>query len=471
MTIKRPQTVSKTHRRQFLQRAAALAAGGFLLPELVPASALGLGTTAPSERVNLALIGCGQRGSGEAGGAARSSTCQFVAVCDPWDSRTEKARQMFQKLAADHRGKATFQGCDCYRDFREVLARPDIDGVYIATGDYWHVPITIAAARAGKDMHTEKPFGLSIEQDLTARQVVRQYGRVFQYGTEHRSTASARHAIELVLNGRIGQIQAIYVVSPGGAQGGSATPVLPVPKELDYELWQGPAPEAPYCHDRCMNNGGIFFVYDYSIGFLGGWAAHPLDMVQWWADHAGMGIPVNYEGTGSVPEKGFYNTVNRWDMQCRYPSGLTMYFVDGKTVADKTAAGAAKFPGIQGPNAATFVGTEGWISVGYSEIRAQPAAVLDSVIAPEEIHLPNGDYAGGAYVEAHHASWHNCMRSRRDPVSNIESAVRSDLMSHLTDICVRLGRPICWDPVKETIVGDEVACKMMSRPMRAPWQL
>lgn len=458
-------------RRQFLGQAAAMAAGGLFLPQLVPGSALGLGGTAPSERVNLALIGCGGRGTGEAGQAARSDTCQFVAVCDPWDSKTDKAQQLFQRIAADRRGRGAFHGCDRFRDFRDVLARPDVDGVYIATGDYWHVPITIAAARAGKDMHTEKPLGLCIEQDLAARRAVRQYGRVFQYGAERRSTASARHAIELVLNGRIGKVQAIYVMSPGGQEGGSATPVLPVPKELDYDLWLGPAPEAPFCHDRCMQNSGIFFVYDYCIGFLGGWAAHPLDQVQWWADNAGMGIPVHYEGTGRTPVKGFYNTVFRWDMRCRYQSGLIMHFMDNQTVIEKTLAGAPKFPGIQGPNAATFVGSEGWISVGYNELQAQPAGLLDSVIRPDEIHLPNGDYAGTAYVEAHHASWHHCMRSRRDPVGNIESAVRSDLISHLTDICVRLGRPIRWDPLKETIVDDDAACKMMARPMRAPWQL
>jgi len=239
-----------------------------------------------------------------------------------------------------------------------------------------------------------------------------------------------------------------------------------MPKEFDYDLWLGPAPEAPFCRDRCLVNSGIFHVYDYCIGFIAGWAAHPLDMVQWWADHAGLGIPVAYEGSGILPEKGFYNVVMQWDMHCRYENGLVMRFMD-----NRTAAAVPKFPGIRGPNAATFVGSEGWISVGYSDLQAQPAALLDSVIGPEEIHLPNGDYAGSAYVQAHHSSWHDCIRSRRDPVGNIESSVRSDLVSHLCDICARVGRPLRWDPVKETIVGDEVACKMMSRPMRAPWQL
>jgi hypothetical protein len=254
MTPQRSPASPKHSRRQFLGQAAALAAGGFLLPQFVPSAALGRGGTPPSERVNLALIGCGDRGTFEASCAARSESCQFIAACDPWDHKTEKAQQLFQKIAAERRGKGTFHGCDRYRDFRDVLARPDVDGVYIATGDYWHVPITIAAARAGKDMHTEKPLGLSIEQDLAARRAVRQYGRVFQYGAEHRSTASARHAIELVLNGRIGKVQAIYVFCPTGGEGGAATPVLPVPKDLDYDLWLGPAPQAPFCHDRCLVN-------------------------------------------------------------------------------------------------------------------------------------------------------------------------------------------------------------------------
>jgi hypothetical protein len=271
--------------------------------------------------------------------------------------------------------------------------------------------------------------------------------------------------VELVLNGRIGKVQAVYVVSPGSIQGGSATPVLPVPQDLDYELWLGPAPEAPFCHDRCLTNQGIFHIYDYAIGFIAGWAAHPLDMVQWWADHAGMGIPTRYEGTGVLPERGLYNCVLKWDMGCRYENGLTMRFMDNLTSADTS------IPGIRGPNAATFVGSEGWVSIGYGELETQPASLVDSVIGPDEIHLPCGDYAGTAYVQAHHLSWVDCIRSRRDPVGNVESAMRSDLVSHLCDLSIRLGRALRWDPVRETIVDDPAACKMMSRPMRTPWQL
>ena len=453
-------------RRQFLGRAAGLAAGALGWAQFVPARALGRGTTPPSERIGVALIGCGGRGIGEAQSSlAQSDKCQILAVCDPWDSKTARARETFQRLAAERLGKQNVKGCDCYRDFRDVLARPDIDAVYIATSDHWHVPITIAAARAGKDMHTEKPLGISIEHDLAARQAVRRYDRVFQYGTERRSTPTARHAIELVLNGRIGKVQALYVNSPGSIQGGSPTPVLPVPQEFDYDLWLGPAPEAPYCRDRCLTPDGIYHLYDYAIGFIAGWAAHPLDMLQWWADQLGLGIPVTYEGRGRLPESGLYDTVLEWDMLCRYENGLTLRFMDNQT------SGRSDIPGMRGPNAATFVGTEGWISVSYDQIQASQPSLLRSVVSPNEIRLPRSSEAGTPYVEAHHLSWLDCVRTRQDPVSNIDSAVRSDLISHLCDIAVRRGRPIRWDQVRETIVDDEMARRMMSRPMRGPWQL
>ncbi|MBI5395951.1 MAG: Gfo/Idh/MocA family oxidoreductase [Verrucomicrobia bacterium] len=453
-------------RREFLRSTAKLATGCLIAPHIVPASALGVGSTPPSERVNVGLISCGGRAMYESRCLAGTDKCQLVAVCDPQEDRRLRAKEVFEKTYAERKRSGAYKGCDAYADFRDVLARADVDAVYIATPDHWHVPITIAAARAGKDMHTEKPLGVSIAEDIAAREAVRRYGRVFQYGAERRSTTAARHAIELVLNGRIGKVQAIHVVSPASVKGGSATPVLPVPAGFNYDLWLGPAPEAPFCQDRCLasgNGNGIFHIYDYAIGFIAGWAAHPLDQVQWWADNAGMGIPVNYEGTGTLPDSGLFNCLTQWDVRCRYESGLPLRFMDNSTASQQD------IPGIRSPNAATFVGTEGWVSVGYSEVQTDPPSLRNSVIGANEIHLVCSNPAGGEYAEAHHRSWIDCVRSRKDPVGNIESAVRSDLISHLSDICVRVGRPIRWDPVKETIVGDEAARRRMSRAAREPW--
>jgi hypothetical protein len=380
-----------------------------------------------------------------------------------------RAKELFEKIYADRKPSGVFKGIRAYNDFRDLLAQPDVDAVYIATADHWHVPITIAAAKAGKDVHTEKPLGVSIQQDLAARKAVRRHKRIFQYGTERRSTPEARHAVELVLNGRIGKVQKIYVVSPGSETGGSATPVLPVPKGFDYNLWLGPAPYAPFCHDRCLVSGqrnGIFHIHDYAIGFIAGWAAHPLDQVQWWADHAGLTVPVRYEGTGKFPTEGLFNCAYAWDLRCTYEDGLILHFMDNQTYRN-FPDGPHPSLGRRGVNdvhnAAIFVGTEGWVAIAYEKVVTHPASLLDSVIGPNEKHLPRSD--------SHQLGWIEAIKAHKDPVSPIESAVRSDLVSQLSDICIRTGRQIRWDPVKETIVGDHAARKMMSRPMRKPWGL
>jgi hypothetical protein len=177
-----------------------------------------------------------------------------------------------------------------------------------------------------------------------------------------------------------------------------------------------------------------------------------------------MGIPVSYEGTGQLPDAGLFNCLIQWDVQCRYANGLTMRFMDNQTSQKQD------IPGIRNSNAATFVGTDGWVCVNYNEIRTEPASLRNEVIGPNERHLPGAAPVGG-YAEAHHMNWTECIRSRQDPVGNIESAVRSDIISHLSDIAVRTGRKIRWDPVKETIVGDEQATRMMTRALRPPWRI
>jgi hypothetical protein len=457
-------------RRRFLgSTLEAVAAGSLAAPQIVSASALGRGATPPSNRVALAIIGSGGRGIFEGKLYTTSDTCQIVEVCDPQERRRVGAKEALEKVYGQRSPSGAYRGVRTYNDFRDVLLQRDIDAVYIATPDRWHVPITIAAVKAGKDAHTEKPLGVSIEQDLATLKAVRKYGRIFQYGTERRSTPDARHAVELVLNGRIGKVQKIYVVSPGSETGGSPTPVLPVPKGLDYDLWLGPAPEAPFCHDRCLVEGqrnGIFHIFDYAIGFIAGWAAHPLDQVQWWADHSGLAIPIRYEGTGKLPKRGLLNCAYQWDLRCTYENGVVLHFMDLHTFQKYSEAPHPNLGRFGGPavhNAAIFIGTEGWVAISYEKIATEPAALVGSEIGPDEIHLQKSD--------SRKLSWIESVRTRKDPVSPVETAVQSDLISHLSDICVRTDRPIRWDPAKKTIVGDEAARKMISRPMRMPWRL
>ena len=242
------------NRRRFLQTAAAVA------PCVITSTALGNADAPPaSERITLGHIGVGVRGGGLTNEFQLCKGMQSVAVADTYKDRLEAFARMVK-------GKA-------YDDFRDILARDDIDAVVIATPDHWHVPIAIMAARAKKDAYVEKPLGLTIEQDLACQKVFAANGRVLQYGTQQRSMSHCRFGCELVRSGRIGKVRTIEVIAPDGSAGGS-TQEIPVPPTLNYEMWLGPAPRKPYTADRCKNPGH-FFIHDYSIGYLAGWGAPP----------------------------------------------------------------------------------------------------------------------------------------------------------------------------------------------------
>jgi glucose-fructose oxidoreductase len=412
-------------RRTLLQGAAAALAA----PAVIPAGALGAdGQAAPSERVTLGHIGVGGQGGHLFGQFRRCQGCQSVAVADCFQARRESRATAIQ-------GKA-------YRDFRELLARKDIDGVVIATQDHWHVPAALLAVRAGKDVYVEKPVGISVLHDQTLRKEVRALKRIFQYGTQQRSqNPHCRRGCELVRNGKIGKITEIHVTAPNGAAGGS-TQEIPVPPDLDYDMWLGPAPKAPYTKDRCTCNG-TYHIYDYAIGFIAGWGAHPLDQLVWGYDIHKAGV-TEVEGTGRIPTEGLYNTVLDWDVKLTFANGLKMTFKPG---GDNTK----------------FVGTEGWISVARGQWNAEPVSLKEASLGPNDVRL----------VESrnHYQNFVDCIKSRKDPVSHIEDAVRSDIISHLGDIAIRLKRKIRWDWDKEEILGDPEASKMLSRPLRAPWTL
>ena len=435
-------------RRLFMKKtgSASIIAG---LPTIIPSSVLGRnGQIPPSDRVNVGLISCGDR-SGLSINYQNYPKSQIIAVCDPIKQRRLEK-------------KSKYGNCDDYEDFRDLLAREDVDAVHISTPDHWHVPVSLAAAKAGKDMYTEKPLAISIEQDIAARAIVDKYNRVFQYGAQQRSLLHVRVGIELVLNGHIGDVEEIYVWAPNGESGGSATPVLPVPEGFNYDLWLGPAPMAPFCHDRCLEQSarnGIFHIYDYAIGFIAGWGAHPVDMLQWWADNAGLvTIPVHYEASGEVGIGGLFNTLTNWDVKCTYANGLPMRFMDSQT------ANARKpHPGVEEGHGTLFVGSKGWVRVARGGQK----------VFPEDLYRV-GTNTGEKRLEVSEDQIQNfidCVISRKQPVDNLYSAVRSDIICHLSDISAREGRPITWDPEKETIVNDPQAAKRMHRPLREPWTL
>jgi glucose-fructose oxidoreductase len=403
-------------------------AGAAVFPYVITTAALGNDKkAAASERVTLGHIGVGNQGSYLFSQFQKLKGAQSVACADAYKDRRELR-------AGQCGGKA-------YADFREILARADIDAVVVATPDHWHVPIAIMAARAGKDCYVEKPLGLCVEQDLACRRVFQEHNRVFQYGTQQRSSPQCRIGCELVRSGRIGKIRSLEVVAPNGGTGGS-TQEVPVPAGFDYEAWLGPAPAKPYTADRCHPQG-TYWIYDQSIGYLGGWGAHPLDILVWGCD-ADLAGPWSVEGSGKVPETGLYDTVYDWDMKFTLAGGVTMTFTPG---SDSTK----------------FIGSEGWIRIWREGWDAEPKSLLKETPGARDVHLitsPN-----------HYQNFVDAVKSRSATVSPLPDAVRSDVISHLCDVAVRLERKITWDPKKEEIVGDSEAVRMLHRPMRSPWTL
>jgi hypothetical protein len=264
-----------------------------------------------------------------------------------------------------------------------------------------------------------------------------------------------------VLNGHIGEVQAAYVWAPHGESGGTLAET-PVPEGYDYDMWLGPAPQAPFCADRCLNQGarnGIFHIYDYAIGFVAGWGAHPADMLQWWLDNSGRAnMPASCEARGVIPTAGLFNTLTHWDAHFAYPGGLTMRFMD-----DQTASKEKPHPGVAGGHGTLLVGAEGWVRVSRDGWEFSSEALRQQTKDPGPKRLPVSRDQIRNFVD--------CVLSREQPVDHLHSAVRSDILCHLIDISARTGRKIAWDNQAETITGDEAAQKMMRRELRSPWSL
>ncbi len=418
----------KLTRRDVL-KAGCAAAAGFAMPTVIPSSALGnQETAAASERVTLGHIGVGGRGRFLFNLTQQHGQgIQSVAVADCYQDRRDSAAEVIK-------GKA-------YADFRDILARDDIDGVIVATPDHWHVPIAIMAARAGKGAYVEKPLGLTIEQTLACRQVFQEEKQVFQYGTQQREAEHQKFGRQLVLDGKLGQLKAIEVKAPNGGKGGS-TEAAPVPAGLDYNMWLGPAPEVDYTVDRCKPPG-TYWVYDQSIGYLAGWGAHPLDILVWCYQGDQTG-PFSVEGTGVVPADGLYNAVIDWDMKLTMADGVKITFGAG---SDSTK----------------FIGSDANLELTRSSIRTNPTELVDKQL-PGNNHGLNGAQHIQGFADA--------IREGGQTSSHVVDAMRSDIISHLCDIAVRTGEKITWDPKQQQLVGASAeAGAMLSRPMRAPWTL
>lgn len=442
-------------RRDFLKTGAA-AASALAFPAIVPSSVFG--RNAPSNRIHLAGLGVGGRGNAVLAGFLQLPDQRILAVCDPYKDRRERT-------AASVNRQSGGDICTPYEDFRDVLSRDDIDAAIICSCDHWHVPLALHAVRAGLDVYVEKPLGVSLAWEWELRKAVRRCERVFQYGTQQRSMWWFRHACELVRNGYIGELERMDVWSPDVSDDwddftvprSGRTDVQPVPEGFNYDLWLGPAKEMPYNEDRCRREGS-FHIYDYGIGFIAGWGAHPLDIAQWGAgmDHTS---PVHYEGKGEIPTEGLLDTVSWWDVHCEYADGVTMHFMSHR-VAEPIVR---KYRKRWSTHGTTFFGSDGWISVDRGGIEASDPRLPDLTLAATDELLYRST--------RHDRNFLDSVKSRRPTVSPLEAAIRSDTISHLSEQSIRLGRPIRWDPQAERAVGDPQLMSLLDRPTRQPWHI
>jgi len=299
-------------RRQFLGGIIAAA----VAPQFIPSRVLGQ-ETAPGRTIRLGHIGVGGQGTGLLQNFLSVPGAQSVAIADPFQSRREAAAKRV-KTSQGHEPKL-------YSDFRELLADKSIDAVIIATADHWHVPIGLAAVRAGKDVYIEKPLGYTLNQNRAMLEACQKEKRIFQYGTQQRSQEILKRGVELVLNGYIGDLQRIEVWAPSGKGGGSLDEI-PVPAGLDYDMYLGPAPVKPCSVDR-ITSPSSWFCSDYSIGFIAGWGAHPLDIAIWGQNYDQQG-PISFRGTGDFPTpKELFNNCATWDVEIKFAGGLPMHFM------------------------------------------------------------------------------------------------------------------------------------------------
>jgi predicted dehydrogenase len=452
-------------RRRFLQTsghgaAAASIAAGF--PSIVPASVFG--QNAPSNRINVGAIGLGRISRAhDLPGIWQHPQARIMAACDLDSKRLAEGRDLINGYYAKATGKP-YDGVRTYLDYRELLANPDVDAVVISTPDHWHALPTIAAVRAGKDVYLQKPASLTIAEGRQVADIVTKSGRIFQIGSQQRSTVQFRYAAELVRNGRIGRLRSVMVGLPGDPSG-PVEPEMPVPPNLNYDAWLGSTPEVYYTENRVhpqqgYGRPGWLRCEQFGAGMITGWGAHHIDTAHWGMDTELTG-PVEVWGTAEFPKSGLWDVHGPFKTEARYANGVHM-IVSGEF-----------------PNGIRFEGTDGWIFVSRGNeavtgsdpvaklsdntaLAASDPAIIKSVIGPNEIHLPES--------REHHLDWLEAIRTRRQPIAPVEVAHRSCSACLLHHIAMKIPKRLAWDPVAERFTNDEAANALLARPQRTRYR-
>lgn len=434
----------RMNRRDFLASAARAGAGASALSlfSIVPASALGRGRDgrpAPSNRITLGCVGVGGQGNSNLDAFLNQPDVQVIAVCD-----VDKNHLQSTKDKIDHR----YNNSDCvgYGDFRELIARPDIDAISLCTPDHWHAVPAVLAASSGKDIYGEKPISHCLMEGRIMADAVRKHGRIWQVGSWQRSVENFRLGCELVRNGRIGKVVKIEVGLPTGSPCGPVTFKAP-PPELDYDFWVGPSRWQPYCDQRTHWNWR--WQLDYGGGQLMDWIGHHADIADWGMGWDNTG-PQEVEGSGQYPDHGIWDAATTYYFVAKYKGGVEMHVANG---GNRGIRGGTKWIGEDGR----------WVWVDRGGFDANPKNLLTERIGPDEIQLYKSD--------DHHRNFLDCVKSRKPTICTAETGHRSVSIGHLGQIAMLTGRKIRWNPETEQILDDPEASRMLSTPMRAPWHV
>ena len=456
------ETTGLVTRRNFLARTAMAAGGALALPVFVPGSALGAdGKTAPSNRIGIGFIGLGRQAiHANMSVFMRSGYCQTVALCevDRWRLNVE-GNPALSKIAKKNQWDMALLK-DTFRttDFRELLARRGVDAVMISTPDHWHVPIALAAVRAGKHVACEKPIGLAIAHGRVLADAAAKAKIVFRTDSNFRSEPELFRAVSLVRTGKIGQLKTIRIsvpIYPWFTPNSEAT--MPVPPALDYEMWQGPVERKPYTEDRVHPAGkygrpGWYCNRLYCDGMICNWGYHPADIAQWGNDTELTG-PVEVEGHGEFPPiNQLYNVLREFQVRYRYANGVELHYIGRKDYKE-------------GESYMLFEGTEGWIRAwrAPNRIEAEHKSVLDAQVKFEDFPF---------LLRNEKTDFIECIRSNSRSLEDAEVGQRSTTVPQLGYIACLLGRKLKWDPVKEEFPGDDEANKLaQGHPGLAPWTI
>ena len=450
-------------RRDFLKSSSTAMAGTILLPTIVPSSVFG--KSAPSNKINIAQIGFGRIAmTHDLAETLRYDEARIIAVADLDSNRLTKGKQFIEDFYSKQTGSKRAVEVKTYDDYREMLLHKEIDAVMISTPDHWHAQPAIEATLAGKDVYLQKPTSLTIAEGRMLADVVKRKGTILQMGTQQRAMTQFRIAAELVRNGRIGKLHTVKIGLPGDPSGPEA-PEMPIPKNLNYDMWLGSTPQIYYTEMRVhpqnslTDRPGWLRCEQFGAGMITGWGQHHFDAAAWGMDTEYTG-PLTINALAQFPRAGLWNVHGDFIAVAEYRNGVTMI----------TSGGF--------PNGIRYEGSEGWIFVSrgeYSATASDPVsksksskaldasnpAILNSVINENEIHLYKTDNQ--------HGNWLDCIKSRKTPISPVEIGHRACSICLITHISMKLGRKLQWNPDTELFVNDEDANKLLSRSQRFPY--